>query len=145
MPVSFIESGFTTRKEYDAWLASGAVDVSDGGAGQVKVRGMPVSGNVIPSVLLCKVIGCGDMEMMNIMTGDHKTPEMLKVNPWHQMPNMSDGDLNLAESGAIIRYIANKYGPQYYGGDDFVKKATIDWVRRAASPPLEILFAALTC
>ena len=61
------------------------------------------------------------------MTGAHKTPEMLKVNPWHQMPNMTDGDVNIGESGAIIRYIANKYGPDKYGGTDPAMKATIDW------------------
>ena len=79
---------------------------------RVIVRGMGISHNVIPSVLLAKDIGAGDFEEMNIMTGAHMTPEMLKVNPWHQMPNMSDGDLNLGESGAIIRYIANKYDPE---------------------------------
>ena len=73
--------------------------------GSVKVRGMPISGNVIPAVMLCKTLGCGDMEMMNIMEGQHMTPEMLKINPWHQMPNMSDGDVHLGESGAIIRYV----------------------------------------
>lgn len=52
---------------------------------------------------------------------------MSQVNPWHQMPNMSDGALNLAESGAIIRYIANKYAPDTYGGTDVAKKAVIDW------------------
>ena len=88
---------------------------------------MGISHNVIPSVLLAKDIGAGDFEEMNIMTGAHMTPEMLKVNPWHQMPNMSDGDLNLGESGAIIRYIANKYDPEKYGGADPAKKAIIDW------------------
>ena len=62
---------------------------------------------------------------MNIMEGAHMTPEMLKVNPWHQMPNMSDGDVHLGESGAIIRYIANKYAPEMYGGSDLAAKATI--------------------
>merc|ERR1712070_320164 len=64
---------------------------------------------------------------MNIMQGEHKVPAMLKINPWHQMPNMSDGELHLGESGAIIRYIANKYAPDKYGGDDPAKKAVIDW------------------
>mmetsp|Transcript_999 Transcript_999/g.2585 ORF Transcript_999/g.2585 Transcript_999/m.2585 type:complete len:222 (+) Transcript_999:45-710(+) len=101
--------------------------------GSVKVRGMPISGNVIPAVMLCKTLGCGDMEMMNIMEGQHMTPEMLKINPWHQMPNMSDGDVHLGESGAIIRYIANKYGPNMYGGSDLKAKATIDWALEWAS------------
>ena len=47
MAPSFIESGFTTRKEYEAWVASGAsgVDISDGSKGSVIIRGMSVSGN----------------------------------------------------------------------------------------------------
>jgi len=121
--VSFIESGYTTRVEYDKWLASGGGSAG----GSVIVRGMGISHNVIPAVLLAKDLGCGDYEEMNIMTGAHKTPEMLKVNPWHQMPNMTDGDVNIGESGAIIRYIANKYGPDKYGGTDPAMKATIDW------------------
>ena len=82
---------------------------------------------VIPAVLLAKDLGVGDMEEMNIMNGEHMTPEMLKINPWHQMPNMSDGDVHIAESGAIIRYIANKYAPHVYGGSDVGAKAVIDW------------------
>lgn len=73
---------------------------------------------------------CGTFEVMNIMTGEHMTPEMLKVNPFHQMPNLSDGDFNLAESNAIIRYLANQYASPaqaLYGGNDMKKKATIDW------------------
>jgi len=88
---------------------------------------MAISHNVIPAVLLAMDKDCGTFEVMNIMTGEHMTPAMLEVNPWHQMPNMSDGALSLAESGAIIRYIANKYAPDTYGGSDVAKKAVIDW------------------
>jgi len=142
MPTSFIESGFTTRVEYEKWLASGAA-AQDASAKTVKVRGMPISGNVIPSVLLCHKIGCGDMEMMNIMEGAHMTPEMLKINPWHQMPNMSDGDVHLGESGAVIRYIANKYAPDTYGGTDLACKATIDWALEWVNSNFNKSFSAI--
>ena len=65
-PVSFIDSPCTTRVEYEAWLKAGG---TMHGQGSVKVRGMPVSGNVIPAVLLAQYLKCGDMEMMNIMEG----------------------------------------------------------------------------
>jgi hypothetical protein len=65
-----------------AWVKSGAAD--SGGKGSVIIRGMPISGNVIPAVLLAKTLGVGDMEMMNIMEGAQMTPEMLKINPWHR-------------------------------------------------------------
>lgn len=121
--VSFIESGLATRVEYEA----SGLATRGASTGSVIIRGMPVSANVIPAVLLAKTLGCGDMEMMNIMEGEHMTPEMLKLNPFHQMPNMSDGDFALAESSAIVRYIANKYGPEMHGGADLQKKATQDW------------------
>lgn len=36
--------------------------------------------------------------------------ELLAVNPIGKAPVISDGDINLAESGAIIEYIIHKYG-----------------------------------
>ncbi|KAI0281763.1 thioredoxin-like protein [Russula aff. rugulosa BPL654] len=36
--------------------------------------------------------------------------ELLKVNPLGKAPVITDGDVTLAESGAIIQYIINKYG-----------------------------------
>jgi len=127
-PPSFIDSGFTTRKGYEMWLADNA-DATSAPTVRLVVRGMAISHNVIPCVLLAKDLSVGDLEDMNIMTGAHMTPAMLKVNPWHQIPNMTDWDagVNLGESGAIIRYIANAYAPEKYGGTDAAKKATIDW------------------
>lgn len=37
-------------------------------------------------------------------------PELLAVHPLGKSPVISDGDLTLAESGAIIDYLANHYG-----------------------------------
>jgi glutathione S-transferase len=56
---------------------------------------------------------------------------MLAINPWAQMPSMSDGDFALAESNAILRYIAHAYAPEAYGGGfqaaAFDKMGEIDW------------------
>lgn len=92
----------------------------------VKIYGMPISANVIPAVLVAKDLEVGDMVMMNIMEGEHKTEEALKRNPFHQMPSLADGDFNLAESNAILRYIAAKYKPEMYGTTP-EQKATTDW------------------
>jgi len=93
----------------------------------VVIYGMPISGNVIPAVLLAMDSKCGHMEMMNIMTGEHKTPEKLAINPWHQMPAMKDGDLCLAEGNAILRYIGNKYATKTYADLSIEQKALVDW------------------
>jgi len=93
----------------------------------VKIYGMAISGNVIPAVLLAKDKGCGDMVLMNIMAGENKAEDKLKINPWGQMPSMTDGDFCLAESNAILRYLANTYAPECYGGSNILKKGEIDW------------------
>ena len=95
--------------------------------GSVKVYGLPVSPNCAGPVLLAMDTGAGQMEQCNIMEGAHKTDEMIKINPFTQIPSMSDGSVTLAESMAILRYVANKYAPQLYGGADPDEKATIDW------------------
>lgn len=38
-------------------------------------------------------------------------PELRAVHPLGKSPVVTDGDLTLAESGAIIDYLANRYGP----------------------------------
>ena len=102
--------------------------------GPVNVYGMPISANVIPAVLVCLDHKCGQMEMMNMMEGAHKTPEALAINPFHQIPSMKDSsnDFCLAEGNAILRYIACKYAPLTYagalGGDaQILARAEIDW------------------
>lgn len=37
-------------------------------------------------------------------------PSLLKVHPLGKSPVITDGDLTLAESGAIIEYVIKKYG-----------------------------------
>jgi len=113
---SFIESKFTTRAEYEA-----------GDDPEVVIYGMPISANVIPPVLFVMDHGIGKMEMMNIMTGENKTPEKLAIHPWGQMPMMKDGEFGMGESNAILRYLAAKYAPQCYGGNSLEAKAQIDW------------------
>ncbi|TFK41552.1 thioredoxin-like protein [Crucibulum laeve] len=37
-------------------------------------------------------------------------PELLKINPLGKAPVITDGDVTVAESGAIVEYIISKYG-----------------------------------
>ena len=40
----------------------------------------------------------------------HRSPEMLAVNPHGKVPSLTDGGLKLFESGAILLYLGNRYG-----------------------------------
>jgi glutathione S-transferase len=96
--------------------------------GSVEIYGMPISGNVIPCVTFALDKGCGAFVFKDMMKGELKSPDMLKINPFGQMPSMKDGNFCLAESGAILRYLANTYAIDAYGGFDAKKRAEIDWV-----------------
>ena len=43
-------------------------------------------------------------------TGETQTDEFTRLNPRQKIPLLQDGDLTLAESAAIVNYLAEKYG-----------------------------------
>ena len=47
--------------------------------------------------------------MVNPKNGDNKQPEFLALNPFHHIPVITDGDLRLIESLAILDYLDGKY------------------------------------
>ena len=48
--------------------------------------------------------------MLDMKAGEHLQPEYLKINSMAKVPAIVDGDLQLWESGAILLYLADKYG-----------------------------------
>ena len=46
---------------------------------------------------------------VNMLTGEHKSPDYLKVNPAGKIPALVDGDLVLTESVAIVLYLGEKF------------------------------------
>lgn len=46
---------------------------------------------------------------VNLLAGEHKRPEFLRLNPAGKIPVLVDGDLVIPESAAIVFYLADKY------------------------------------
>ena len=46
---------------------------------------------------------------VNMMAGEHRSPEFLKINPAGKLPVLVDGDFVLTESIAAALYLAEKY------------------------------------
>jgi len=65
----------------------------------------------------------------------HKTPAFLALNPFGQVPVLQDGELTLADSNAILVYLAGKYGDESWWPRDPAGQAAIQqWLSIAAGP-----------
>lgn len=68
-----------------------------------------------------------EKQVVNILTGEHLTPEYLKLNPQHTVPTLQDGDLIIWDSHAINAYLIGMYGKDdSLYPKDFKKRAIID-------------------
>ncbi len=50
-----------------------------------------------------------ELKAISFSAGDLKKPEFLKINPRHKVPAITDGDLALYESAAIVEYLDEQY------------------------------------
>jgi glutathione S-transferase len=51
------------------------------------------------------------LEVISLESGDQKKPDFLKRNPMGKVPLVLDGEVAIAETGAIFAYLADKYAP----------------------------------
>nr|WP_315240227.1 glutathione S-transferase [uncultured Albidiferax sp.] len=71
-----------------------------------------VSGHSHRVELMLSLLGlpCEQVDI-DLLTGAHKTPAFLALNAFGQVPVLQDGDVTLADSNAILVYLASRYGP----------------------------------
>ncbi|HEX7327522.1 MAG TPA: glutathione S-transferase family protein [Casimicrobiaceae bacterium] len=75
-------------------------------------------------------IACEDV-FVDIMKGDHRKEPYASINPCGLVPMLDDGDLQLTEGSAILKYLADKYDLPSYP-KDLKKRArtneVMDWL-----------------
>ena len=71
---------------------------------------------------------------VNLMAGEHRRPEFLKINPAGKRPVLVDGDFVLTESVAIVFYLAEKYPDKGLMPTDIKQRAQVNrWLLFAAT------------
>jgi len=72
--------------------------------------------------------------VVNLVAGEHRRPEFLKINPAGKVPVLVDGDLVLTESVAIVLYLAEKYASKGLIPSDLKQRAQVNqWLLFAAT------------
>jgi glutathione S-transferase len=51
---------------------------------------------------------------VDLMKGEHKSPDYLALNPFGQVPLLMDGETKLADAQAILVYLARQYGGEQW-------------------------------
>src|SRR6186713_2954445 len=71
---------------------------------------------------------------VNLLAGEHRRPEFLKINPAGKLPVLVDGDLVLTESVAIVLYLGEKYADKGLVPKGLAQRAELNkWLLFAAT------------
>ncbi len=95
----------------------------------------PLSGHVHRVELMLGLLGLPyEKQPVDLLRGEHKRPEFLALNAFGQVPVLEDGDVVLADSNAILIYLARRYAPdQPWWPDEPVAMARVQrWLSVAA-------------
>ncbi|ACK72321.1 Glutathione S-transferase domain protein [Gloeothece citriformis PCC 7424] len=85
----------------------------------IKLYGHELSGNSYKVQLLLSLLKIDhDYIRVDLMAGEHKQIEFLKLNPFGQVPVLVDGDLILQDAQAILVYLARRYGNEKWLPND---------------------------
>ena len=107
----------------------------------IRVYGRATSSNV-QSVMWCAAELGLEVERLDYGFGHGGTdsPEFLNMNPNGKVPVLTDGDLVLFESAAIVRYLAARYGRGTLWPEDPAQRAGLDvwaeWIKTSFGPAI---------
>lgn len=97
----------------------------------------PLSGHAHRAELMLSLLGLeADLIEVDLASGAHKAPDFLALNPLGQVPVIQDAAVTLADSNAILVYLARKYDPsgRWYPSDPEAAAAVQRWLSLAAGP-----------
>lgn len=107
----------------------------------VRIHHFAKSGHAHRALVFAKLAGIGhEVVPVDLLTGAHKSPEFLAMNPNGQVPVLEHGEVVVSDSNAILVYLARTFAPDWMPSTP-VEEANIQrWLTLAAG---EIAFG--TC
>lgn len=94
----------------------------------------PISGHSHRARLFLSLIGATfEIETVDLSKGQHKSPEYLALNRFGQVPLLDDDGVIVADSNAILVYLAKKFGRTDWLPEDALGAAKVQrWLSVAA-------------
>jgi glutathione S-transferase len=102
-------------------------------ASSITLYGVPLSGHCHRVALLLEMLNL-PYTSVDAPAGVRQSDHFLELNPLGQIPVLVDGDLALADSNAILVYLAKRYAPgSHWLPEDAVQAASVQrWLSIAA-------------
>lgn len=101
---------------------------------KLRLHRHPLSGHSHRVELLLSLLGVdAEFITVDLLKGAHKAPEFLRMNPFGQVPVLEDGNVVLADSNAILVYLAHKHEPTRWLPPDSAAQIQ-RWLSIAAGP-----------
>jgi len=102
----------------------------------MKLYSHPLSGHSHRAQLFLSLIGQpAELIEVDLAKGAHKKPEFLKINRFGQVPVLVDGSVTIADSNAILVYVAKKLGKTEWLPESPEAAAAVQrWLSVAAGP-----------
>lgn len=100
----------------------------------MKIHHHPLSGHAHRVVLFASLLGVPhELVEVDLAAAAHKSPAFLALNPFGQIPVLEDGDIVIADSNAILVYLAKKAGRTDWLPEDAAGAARVQrWLSVAA-------------
>jgi len=102
----------------------------------IKLYNFPKSGHAHRIELMLSLLNLPtELVFVDLAKGAHKQPEFLAINPFGQVPVIDDNGTVIADSNAILVYLAKAYGGERWLPEDPVGAARVQrWLSVAAGP-----------
>lgn len=102
----------------------------------IKLYNFPRSGHAHRVELMLSLLQLPtELIFVDLAKGEHKQPQYLAINSFGQVPAIDDNGVVLADSNAILVYLAQKYGNGRWLPTDPVGAAHVQrWLSAAAGP-----------